>query len=385
METTELSKNFTRRGGEQVHAVDGVNLAIQPGDILVLLGPSGCGKSTLLRCIAGLDQPGAGRLEVAGRVVFDVESGISVPPHRRDVSMMFQSYALWPHMTIEDNVAYPLRTRGSGRTEARVQAAEYLELVGLSGLLKQYPSEVSGGQQQRVAFARALVTRPSLLLLDEPLSNVDAQVRTQLRREFLRIHGELGFTAVYVTHDQTEAMSIATHVAVMNLGRVEQVDTPLALYEHPSNRFTAEFVGAANIFPATVESIAGNEIRLGSPLGRLLGDRAELSKDAELQFAPGVELAVMIRPEHVVLRDDALTRSNSPNVWEATIGSRIYAGSRTEYLCPIGEVPVMAWESAAPPRAPGEAVSVHFPPSALRVFEGAAGPASEAPADSAAA
>src|SRR5216683_6188950 len=227
--------------------VDRVDLSIQHGQLLCLLGPSGCGKTTTLRLLAGFVEPDGGEVLVGGRQLS--AAGRVVPPEQRNMSMIFQSYAVWPHMTVFDNVAYGLKLRRIARTEMAERVHSMLSLVQLDGLAARYPGELSGGQQQRVALARALVVEPETLLLDEPLSNLDASLREQMRFEIRRIHDETGITMVYVTHDQTEAMVIADRVVVMNVGRIEQIGTPTEIYEAPRSRFVASFIGQTNCLP----------------------------------------------------------------------------------------------------------------------------------------
>ena len=230
-----------------VTAVDRVDLAVEDGELFTLLGPSGCGKTTLLRLLAGFYQPDAGEIRFDDRVV----NGL--PPYERNIGMVFQNYALWPHMTVADNVAYGLKLRKLGAAEMAARLAEGLRKVNLAGFESRYPGQLSGGQQQRVALARALVLNPDILLLDEPLSNLDAKIRVQVRAEIRKLQQELGITTIYVTHDQEEALSLSDRVAVMNDGRVLQVGAPKDLYERPRTRFVADFVGTNNLVPGTRE------------------------------------------------------------------------------------------------------------------------------------
>src|SRR5919198_1812973 len=235
-----------------VLAVNYVNLTIQEGQFATLLGPSGCGKTTTLNCIAGLEQPDGGRITVGDAVLTDVDRGVVLPPERRNLGMVFQSYALWPHMNVYDNLAFGLKLKKVPRGEIRDRIRQALELVGLAGLEQRYPFQLSGGQQQRVALARAVVAQPRVLLLDEPLSNLDAKVREQARfwlRDFQR---RLGITAMYVTHDQAEALAISDMVAVMSAGEVLQFAPPKEIYEQPASRFVAEFIGQTSFFNASV-------------------------------------------------------------------------------------------------------------------------------------
>ena len=246
-----------------VTAVDRADLAVHDGELFTLLGPSGCGKTTLLRLLAGFYQPDAGEIRFGDRVV----SGL--PPYERNIGMVFQNYALWPHMTVAGNVAYGLKLRKLGATEVAARLAEGLRKVNLTGFEARYPGQLSGGQQQRVALARALVLNPDILLLDEPLSNLDAKIRVQVRAEIRKLQRELGITTIYVTHDQEEALSLSDRVAVMKDGRVLQVGAPKELYERPRTRFVADFVGTNNLVPGRVSGRAGADLVVDTAVGTL--------------------------------------------------------------------------------------------------------------------
>jgi iron(III) transport system ATP-binding protein len=266
-------ENVVKRFGG-LRAVDGVSLEIEPGELFFLLGPSGCGKTTLLRCIAGFHRPDEGAIRIGG------EDMTHEPPHRRDTGMVFQSYALWPHMTVRENVAFGLEMRKLPR-EAQVH---------MSDRAGHRPAQLSGGQQQRVALARALVVHPKCLLLDEPLSNLDAKLRLEMRSEIRRICKEAGLTAIYVTHDQKEAMSIADRLAILNAGRVEQCGRPNDVYQHPANRFVAGFIGETNFLDGRVESRAGAGGRVATPFGPV--DAADVGG-----AAAGADVTLALRPE----------------------------------------------------------------------------------------
>jgi iron(III) transport system ATP-binding protein len=235
---SDLRKKF----GELV-AVDGVSIAVEEGHTLALLGPSGCGKTTILRCLAGLETADTGSIEIAGRAVFDHAAGVNLMPEQRELGIVFQSYAVWPHMTVAENVGFPLKVRGVAKAEAAKRTARVLDMVGLASASAKPATALSGGQQQRVALARALVHEPRLVLFDEPMSNLDAQLRAHMRMELAVLQERLGFTAIYVTHDQTEAFSLAENVAVMNHGRIETIGDPRSVFARPQTPFVAEFLG----------------------------------------------------------------------------------------------------------------------------------------------
>ncbi|GAA3780644.1 spermidine/putrescine ABC transporter ATP-binding protein PotA [Plantactinospora mayteni] len=239
-------------------AVDGIDLRVRPGEFLTLLGPSGCGKTTTLRCVAGLELPSAGEISFRGRVFAAPGRAVFVPPDKRRIGMVFQSYALWPHMTVRANVGYPLKMAKVPRAEIRDRVHEMLGRVGLAERADEMAVSLSGGQQQRVALARAMASRPELLLFDEPLSNLDAKLRYQLRDEIRSLHDQLGTTSVYVTHDQEEAMALSDRIVVMNAGRIEQVGPPRELYSQPRNAFVADFMGYQNILPGVVAEVRGD-------------------------------------------------------------------------------------------------------------------------------
>ena len=286
-------KVFPPRGGSsEVTAVNDVSLSIEQGQLVTLLGPSGCGKTTTLRLIAGFEFPTHGRILLDGQVINDL------PPHRRDMSMVFQSYAIFPHLNVFENIAYGLNVQRRPREEIEERVARVLELVELRGLENRAPNQLSGGQQQRVALARALIMEPKVLLMDEPLSNLDAKLREQMRTEIRRIQQRLGITSVYVTHDQIEAMTLSDQIVVMNEGVIEQIGTPRELYRYPRTRFVANFIGRANFVPGTVKG-AENE----SLIVDALQQQMRLAEVKE-PHAINEEVTLIIRPEMIRIVGD---------------------------------------------------------------------------------
>ena len=298
-------------------AVDGVDLEVRRGEFVTLLGPSGCGKSTVLRLIAGLLDADA------GDVAIDGVSVTAVPPHRRHIGLVFQSYALFPHMTVGENIAFGLRMQHLPKAVIAERVAEALRMVELSALDRRYPRELSGGQQQRVALARAVVTQPKLLLLDEPLSNLDARLRDRLRVELRELQRRLGVTTLYVTHDQIEALALSDRIAVMHAGRIIEEGDPETVYRRPRNRLTAEFLGIANLLPARIVSVNGRSCLAATALGEI-----ELPLQSGLR--PGGEAVICLRPEDIQLQ------SAVASALRATVGETAYLGSLTEHLVTIG-------------------------------------------------
>ena len=315
-----LTKVYRTRRGSHV-ALDNVSLDIDPAEFVVLLGPSGCGKTTLLRCIAGLEEPDSGEILIDGKVVFSSRDGIYVPPEKRNLSMVFQSYALWPHLSVLENVIYPIRNSGKSQREAAPLAQEALEKVGLGKFSAAYPGQLSGGQQQRVALARAIVSGDGLVLFDEPLSNLDAKVRERLRLELLSLQTQIGFAAVYVTHDQVEALALADRIAVMDVGTVAQIGAPEQIYDHPASRYVADFVGSANELEGIVLSV-GAKLLVKTAFGEIEAANFPAS------MSVGQKVAVMIRPEHC----NVAAPGDSENLITGRLTRSLYLGAVRQHF-----------------------------------------------------
>ncbi len=285
---------ITKRFGETV-AVSDLSLEVERGEFVTLLGPSGCGKTTTLRLVAGFQPPSAGTIEIGGRVVSDLANNVFVPPAERRIGMVFQDYALWPHMDVFANTAYPLRIRRASRAECVEKVAKILSVVKMAGMERRFPHELSGGQQQRVALARALVCDPAVLLLDEPLSNLDAALREEMRLEIKNLHHRLGVTVVFVTHDQAEAMSMSDRIVVMDGGKAQQVGTPEALYDEPANEFVASFLGKANFFQVSFEE-GRLSIKAGDALIPLRASRVTGTPAKGLGCAKPADLRLCLSP-----------------------------------------------------------------------------------------
>lgn len=334
-------ENVTKDYGAEIRAVDSVSLDVAAGELVTLLGPSGCGKTTTLRMIAGLE------MATSGRILIGDTDVTQLPATDRDVSMVFQSYALFPHMSVGENVAYGLTVSGQGKSEIRERAEAGLDLVGLSEYWDRLPSELSGGQQQRVAVARAIVLEPQVLLFDEPLSNLDAKLRRQVREEIRDIQQKLGLTVVYVTHDQEEALAVSDRIIVMNNAVIAQAGTPRELYEAPKSRFVADFIGEANILSCEIRGVKSGKADCA------VGDMT-LKLDAR-ELSPGNAL-LAVRPRRVVLKPPG-----QKNTLQGRLKKATYVGSHTEYLAETssGDIFVIA-EDIAKPFAAGEDVSVGF-------------------------
>src|SRR5580704_6557992 len=308
-------RNLTKRFGS-LAVVDNVSLRIDHGQLVCLLGPSGCGKTTTLRLIAGFLEPTEGEIHVGERVVSSPAK--TLPPEQRKMSMIFQSYALWPHMTVAENIVYGLRLRKIDRTTIGKKLDVILKATKLEILAQRYPGELSGGQQQRVALARALVVEPETLLLDEPLSNLDANLREEMRFEIRRLHDEYRYTTVYVTHDQSEAMTTADLIAVMNSGKIDQLGTPEDIYDRPQSEFVARFIGASNVIKGTARD--DNHIAFADATLRVVGGK----------LTPGQDTAVAIRQHDIQLSTQA--PPSPENVLPATVTRQVFLGASRDYM-----------------------------------------------------
>jgi iron(III) transport system ATP-binding protein len=338
-------------GGNTI--LDGLNLEVETGEIVALLGPSGSGKTTLLRCISGLESPDAGRISIDGRVIYDASTRVNVPPEQRQLGLVFQSYALWPHKTVSQNVAFGLEQRREGKGDISRKVSEVLEQIGLGALGARYPGQLSGGQQQRVSLARAFVTEPVLLLLDEPLSNLDAKLRVHARawlREALKASGK---TAIFVTHDQSEAMAISDRVAILRGGRLAQYAPPEEVYDQPNSLFVADFIGNPNILEAQPISVGGPEVRVQVNGAILEGVGV---RDPEL----GGKVRAVIRQEHLELGQTGAT-----NTFPARHVSSVFLGAFWEHWVEVGADRL---RFHSPHKLSDTQLTMHVPREKLLVF-----------------
>ena len=347
-----------------IPAVDGVSLEIERGEIFTLLGPSGCGKTTTLRLVAGLERPDGGEIVLRERVVASVPRRTFISPHKRNLGMVFQSYAIWPHMTVFENVAYPLEVRGVRRAVVRERVASVLELVGLAGLETRAATLLSGGQMQRLALCRALVYEPDLLLLDEPFSNLDAKLREQMRVELKLLQRRLGVTVLFVTHDQIEALGLSDRVAVMQGGRVEQVGAPRELYERPASAFVRDFLGQTVILRGVVKEAADDTVAVAMD-GALAGSTLRgCPAGGALTVGAAVQLA--IRPEDIEV---TIAENSDGNALTGTIEALLFVGDRYETRVALGgEQQVLLLLSRAGAWREGQRVRLAFPARLVSVW-----------------
>jgi iron(III) transport system ATP-binding protein len=356
LEVSDLCKGFqdeSRLG--RVKAVDHVSFVVKEGSFFTMLGPSGCGKTTTLRCIAGLERPDSGDISVNSRVLYSSAMGMFVSANQRNLGMVFQSYAIWPHMNVFDNVAFPLRVgarRRTGKSEVKQRVERTLDVVGLGHLAGRYATKLSGGQQQRLALARALVIEPSVLLLDEPLSNLDAKLRESLRFELKRLQREQGITTVYVTHDQAEALAMSNEIAVMHEGRISQIGNPFAVYLEPENDFVADFVGLTNFIEGVVTKHSGR-------CGTVLTTDGVLIVDNVVDLQDGDQCVVSIRPEQIRVMGD--TTSTGPNMFAGTVLTRLFTGECMDYQIQLGNDTIRCRTPASQRYSTGKPITVSMP------------------------
>jgi len=358
-------RNLTAAYGQNIVVRD-LSLSVAAGEHLSLLGPSGCGKSTLLRCIAGLEDPLDGEIVIDSKPVFSARERINVPPQKRSLAMVFQSYAIWPHMSVCDNVAYGLRVKGVKRSEARQAARRALEMVGMESFIDRPATDLSGGQQQRVAFARSLAPSPKAILLDEPLSNLDARLRANMREELKELQSKLKLCTVYVTHDQEEAMAMSDRIIIMRSGRIEQEGSPTDIYARPRTRFVADFIGASNIAEGTLKAINDSQAVVdvrGAMLHCRVGDTA---------YAPRVGEPCEVAVRRIFPQLATQERSDLVNQWPATVTSKTFLGDVVEYVVeyPGGEFHVQATPLVALNQ--GDRLFVHVPPEHAMLISTAA-------------
>jgi len=347
-----LNKNYYSEG-KRIAALDNVDLVIPANRIFTLLGPSGCGKTTLLRCIVGLEAPDTGEIAIGDETVFSADKGINVPPDERKLGMVFQTYAIWPHMNVFDNVAYPLQTRKEPQEEIRRKVERTLRFVQLEGFERRPATKLSGGQQQRVALARALVAEPKVILFDEPLSNLDAKLREETRKELRSFLTELGITAVYVTHDRIEALSLSDTVAVMRSGRIVEVGTPREIYFATDRRFVADFIGRANFIEGRVAADGDLFTMIDTAIGPIACEKKAAA-------SPGKEATVCIRPEFIrVLKGDS---KGGENIFRGKVESLVFVGDAYEGEIRVGETLLIFRIEPTTAVREGEEIALHFDP-----------------------
>jgi iron(III) transport system ATP-binding protein len=356
VELVRLSKNF---GAEA--AVRDVNLSVADGEFVTILGPSGCGKTTTLRCIAGLERPDGGEIRIGGEVVAAPERGIHLNPEHRNIGMVFQSYAVWPHMTVFDNVAYGLRVRRAPAGVTRERTMRALELVGLGHLAERYATKLSGGQRQRVALARAIVYEPKVVLFDEPLSNLDAKLREQMRIELVRLQKQVGATSIYVTHDQSEALVMSDRVVVMDKGVIQQIGNPHAIYARPANTFVANFIGVANLMQGILLGRSGELCEIEIPLGE--GRMPLRLKAAGGNGASqGQALILSVRPEDLSVHLRQPDSARNGNLFEGEVIDTVYLGNFLECRVRVGRYEIVVQIDHYEHLVPRQRVFLSFEP-----------------------
>ena len=360
----KLRKQHVTDDGTPGGGVLGVSFEVAEGELFTLLGPSGCGKTTTLRAIAGLEEPDAGHLSLAGTEMFNSDRRLTMPSYERDIGMVFQSYAIWPHMTVFENAAYPLRisrTQSLSKAEIEAKVRKILKMVGMEEYIYRPSTQLSGGQQQRLALARALTREPKLLLLDEPLSNLDAQLREQMRSELQRLQKEWGLTSIYVTHDQAEALALSDRIAVMNKGQIVQLGTPKEIYYRPTSEFVANFIGKTNLLHGSVNAAvrASAMEKVSTPVGDLVA-----------YFTAPIpahkQIAIVIRPESVQLvrlNKAHVTGAATENLLQGVVEREVFLGEIAEYTVVLDKgIRIAVRIRPGSPIAVNDEVAVHFPP-----------------------
>jgi ABC-type Fe3+/spermidine/putrescine transport system ATPase subunit len=346
------------------HAVRELSIDVAEGEVLTFLGPSGCGKTTTLRMIAGLESPDRGAIYLGGDPLVSIERGINHPPERRGMGMVFQSYAIWPNMTVGGNVAFPLKIRRLGKTEIRERVLKALKMVGLEQLVDRPATALSGGQQQRVALARALVYEPQILLLDEPLSNLDVKLREQMRVEIKLLQNRLGLTVIYVTHDQAEALGLSDRIAMLNEGRIEQIGPPHELYERPQTRFVRDFLGKSVRLFGRVRQL--DNLTVNVELDDANGASVQC-RPPSADFTLNADVEVSIRPESVGI--DIRRHGDTGNAIDGIVQAVLYQGERSECEVRIGRQSVLVYAPPQLPLKPGDTVSLTIPPDAASIWQ----------------
>ena len=348
------------------HVLKDINLTIEDGDFMTLLGPSGCGKTTTLRVISGLEKPQGGTMTMDGRTIIDAANAFYEEPSKRGLNLVFQSYALWPHMTVFQNVAFGLKIKKMPKKEIETKVMDSLKLMRIDQYRDRYPNELSGGQQQRVAIARAIASSPKLLLLDEPLSNLDARLRIDMRTELKRLHKETGTTIVYVTHDQVEAMTMSTKVALFKAGEIAQIATPLELYTNPVDLETADFVGSPRINLIDAKGVYdGTELKVTSPLGSYTFSKDTLKLTEEIPESKEFDIVLGVRPEVVQVYSK---KPADESAFEATVYASQPAGSETIVTLEVNGVQVLALQVDLKNYAMNQTVWIGMDPKRLNAF-----------------
>ncbi|MEM4001042.1 MAG: ABC transporter ATP-binding protein [Saccharolobus sp.] len=359
VEALGIVKKFGR-----VTAVDGVDLHVRKNEVFCIIGPSGCGKTTLLRCIAGLERPEKGRILINGSIVFDMENKIFVPPEKRGIGMVFQIFAIWPHMKVFENIAYPLTIKGVPKSEIRQRVKAVLELVGLQGLEERYPHELSGGQQQRVSLARALIMNPKVILFDEPMSNLDAKLAEKLKVDIKVLLKRLGISAIYVTHDQLEALTVADRIAVMNNGKICQVGTPIEIYNKPANQFVAEFVGVSNKVKGKIVRILNEEyIQVTTDIGEIIARKP--STNVKINDY----VTVFIRVNDISLHS-LESDQQGVNMFKGRIKAKSFTGENIIYIIEVNNTDIRVHTQPTFNVEEGKEILLSFNPSHTLSFIG---------------